>query len=106
MPYLHYSSTYYSFTITMGGVPKKRHTKGSRNQRRMHLFLVKPNLTKCSKCGKPVAAHVVCPACGYYKGREVIDVMAKTNRKQRLAKAQEAKRDTKKPKEAAAKAAK
>lgn len=90
----------------MGGVPKKRHTKSSRNQRRMHLFIEKPNLKKCAKCQKPVTPHTVCPACGYYKGKEVIDVMAKANRKQRLAKAQEAKRETKKPKEAAAAAAK
>lgn len=89
----------------MGGVPKKRHTKSSRNQRRMHLGLEKPNLKKCEKCGKPAVPHLVCPACGYYKGREVIDVMAKTNRKQRLAKAQEAKRETKKPKETSAAAA-
>jgi len=51
---------------------------------------------------KPVTSHTVCPACGYYKGKEVVDVMAKASRKQRLAKAQEAKRDAKKPKEAAA----
>jgi len=76
----------------MGGVPKKRHTKSSRNQRRMHLFLEKPNLIKCSKCQKPVTSHTVCPACGYYKGKEVVDVMAKASRKQRLAKAQEAKK--------------
>jgi len=45
-----------------------------------------------------MVSHRVCPACGYYNGREVIDVMAKTNRKQRLAKAQEIKRETKKTK--------
>ncbi len=70
----------------------------------MHLFLDKPSLGKCGKCQKPVMAHTVCPACGYYRGKEVIDVMAKTNRKQRLAKAQEAKRDAKKPKSTAAQA--
>ena len=90
----------------MGGVPKKRHTKGSRNQRRMHLFIDKPTLGTCSKCQKPVMAHMVCPACGFYKGKEVINVMAKTDRKYQRAKAQEAKRDTKKPKETEAVAAK
>jgi len=87
----------------MGGVPKKRHTKGSRNQRRSHLFIVKPTLNICGKCGKPAMPHFVCPACGFYKGKEVIDVMAKTNRKQKLAKAQEAKREAKQPKETATK---
>lgn len=78
-----------SFTITMGGVPKKRHTKGSRNQRRMHLFLEQPNLSVCKKCGKPVLAHIVCPACGFYKGKEVVDVLSKLDRRQRRAKEME-----------------
>ena len=73
-------------SITMGGVPKKRHTKGSRNQRRMHLFLKQPNLLTCSKCGKPVKSHVVCPACGFYKGKEVVDVLSKLDRRTRRAK--------------------
>jgi len=70
----------------MGGVPKKRHTKGSRNQRRMHIFIEKPNLLVCSKCGKPVKSHIVCPACGFYKGKEVVDVLSKLDRRQRRAK--------------------
>jgi len=70
----------------MGGVPKKRHTKGSRNQRRMHLFLDSPAITMCKKCGKPVQHHVACPACGYFKGREVVNVLAKLDRKERKAK--------------------
>ena len=89
--FVHYSSTHYSFAITMGGVPKKRHTKSSRNQRRMHLFLKQPKLTVCKKCGKPVKPHVVCPECGYYKGREVVNVLAKLDRKERKAKEKEMK---------------
>ena len=73
----------------MGGVPKKRHTKGSRNQRRMHLFLKAPNLAKCQKCGQPVKSHTVCPACGFYKGKEVIDVLSKLDRRARRAKEME-----------------
>jgi large subunit ribosomal protein L32 len=67
----------------MGGVPKKRHTKGSRNQRRMHIFATSPALSKCKKCGKPVLPHSVCPNCGFYKGKEVIDVMAKLTKKEK-----------------------
>ena len=73
----------------MGGVPKKRHTKGSRNQRRMHLFLKQPNISACQKCGKPVKAHIVCPACGFYKGKEVVDVLSKLDRRERRAKEME-----------------
>ena len=68
----------------------------------MHIFLEKPTLVFCPKCGKPVLPHTVCPNCGYYKGVEVIDVLkklAKKERKQRekemKAKEAEAKRGTK-----------
>jgi len=40
-------------------------------------------LVKCSKCGKPVLPHTVCGYCGYYKGKEYINVMAKLEKKSR-----------------------
>ncbi len=70
-------------------VPKQRKTKSRRNQRRMHIFLKKPGLIKCSKCGKPVLPHTVCGFCGYYKGREVIDVMKKLTKKEKKKKEKE-----------------
>jgi len=65
------------------GVPKQRHTKSRRNKRRMHIFLKQPILARCPKCGKPVLPHTICPNCGCYKGREVIDVLAKLKKKER-----------------------
>ena len=65
------------------GVPKKRLPKGRRNKRRMHIFLKKPNLTRCLKCGKLIRPHMVCPNCGYYKKVEVIDVLKKLTKKER-----------------------
>jgi len=64
-------------------VPKWRKTKGKRNQRRGHIFLKKPNLAKCPKCGHFVLPHTVCSNCGYYKGVEVIDVLKKLTKKER-----------------------
>ena len=75
----------------MGGVPKQHHTKSSRNQRRMHIFLKQPSLAKCPKCGKPVLPHTVCLNCGYYKGMEVIDVLKKLTKKERKKKEKEMK---------------
>ena len=75
----------------MGGVPKKRHTKSSRNQRRMHLFLKKPAYVKCPKCGSAVLPHIVCSSCGFYKGREVVNVLQKLDRKERKRKEKEMK---------------
>jgi large subunit ribosomal protein L32 len=75
----------------MGGVPKKRHTKSARNQRRMHLFLTKPQFKKCGKCGVLSVSHIVCPACGFYKDKEAVNVLAKLDRKERKAKDKEMK---------------
>ena len=67
----------------MGGVQVKRHTKGKRNRRRSHLALTKTFLATCSKCGKAVLSHRICAYCGFYNGKEVIDVMAKLTKKEK-----------------------
>lgn len=64
-------------------VPKQRHTKSKRDKRRMHIFLESPALTYCPKCGKPKLPHIVCKYCGYYKGREVINILEKLEKKER-----------------------
>jgi len=69
--------------IGMGGVPKQRHTKSRRNKRRMHLRIKKVTLVSCPKCGKQVQSHTICWNCGYYKGSQVIDVLAKLEKKER-----------------------
>jgi large subunit ribosomal protein L32 len=65
------------------GVPNKRGTKSTRNQRRMHIFVKAPFLALCQKCGKPVLPHQVCQNCGYYKGQEVINVLENLEKKER-----------------------
>lgn len=67
----------------MGGVQPKRHTKGKRNRRRSHLALTKTLLFACTKCGKAVLPHYICAYCGFYNGKEVIDVMAKLDKKEK-----------------------
>ncbi|MDP2930312.1 MAG: 50S ribosomal protein L32 [bacterium] len=67
----------------MGGVPKQRHTKSRRNKRRSQIHLHGITLTICPHCKKPVLPHTVCKECGYYKGREVINVMAKKEKKEK-----------------------
>lgn len=75
----------------MGGVPKQRKTKSRRNQRRMHIYLKAPHLTKCPKCGESLEPHTMCQECGYYKGRQVLDVLKNLKRKERKAKEKEIK---------------
>ena len=64
-------------------VPKKRTTKSRRDKRRHNIFLKKPTLNRCTKCSNFVLPHTVCSFCGYYKGREVIDVLAKMDKKEK-----------------------
>ncbi len=57
--------------------PKSRGTKSKRDKRRLHIRLKKPNLVKCKKCGKSILPHTVCSFCGYYKDKQIINVLEK-----------------------------
>ena len=61
----------------------------------MHLFLKKPALTLCKKCGKEKLSHVICWNCGYYKGEEVINVLEKLDKKERKKREKEVKEQEK-----------
>jgi large subunit ribosomal protein L32 len=54
--------------------PKRRHSKARRGKRRAHDALTAPSLSTCPHCHEPKMPHRVCPHCGYYKGRAVIEV--------------------------------
>jgi large subunit ribosomal protein L32 len=54
-------------------VPKERTTKTAKRSRRAHLALVRPTLASCSQCKKLKRPHMICPNCGYYDGREVLE---------------------------------
>jgi large subunit ribosomal protein L32 len=55
-------------------VSKKRHSKSKVGRRRTHLYLKEPHLVKCENCQKLKLSHIVCPFCGYYKGKEVLKI--------------------------------
>lgn len=57
-------------------VPKQRKTTSRQGNRRSHHGLEKKHLGTCSNCGKKKLPHRVCSFCGYYKGKQVIDVMS------------------------------
>lgn len=54
-------------------LPKHRHSKARRDKRRTHQKLTPPNLSVCPQCNEPKLPHQICPSCGYYKGRTVIE---------------------------------
>lgn len=70
-------------------VPKKRHTKSRRNKRRSHHALSQTNILHCEKCKKIVRHHTMCENCGTYKGREVVDVLARLDKRERKRKKKE-----------------
>ena len=62
-------------------VPKRRRSK---SKKRMHAanWKFKPlNLIKCTHCATPIPSHQVCYNCGYYKGKQVIQVKYKEDKK-------------------------
>jgi len=56
--------------------PKRRHSNRRTAQRRAHDSLKRVGLAECPKCHEMKIPHRACPHCGYYKGREVIEVVA------------------------------
>lgn len=55
-------------------VPARRHSKTRTRSRRAHHALKSVNDAACSNCQAPVLPHVACTACGFYRGRQVLDV--------------------------------
>ena len=81
-------------------VPKQHRSKSRQGQRRMHIYLRTLNSTVCPKCGKLVLPHALCQNCGYYKGKEVIDVMKKLTKKEKKRKRKEIEEKEKREKSA------
>ncbi|WP_066503001.1 50S ribosomal protein L32 [Abyssisolibacter fermentans] len=56
-------------------VPKRKISKARRDKRRASNSKVSaPTLVECPQCHEPKVPHRVCPECGYYKNKEVIEV--------------------------------
>lgn len=68
---------------------RMRHTKSHRNNRRSHHALGAVSLSACVHCGEAKVPHAVCANCGWYNGRQVIDVLQKLDRKARKQKEKE-----------------
>ena len=58
----------------MGALPKRKYAKARQGKRRNHLGLSLPAMDECPQCHSPKLPHHVCPTCGSYAGREVIEI--------------------------------
>ncbi len=54
-------------------VPASKKSRSAARRRRSHIHVDPVNTGGCAKCGEAVLPHRACAACGFYKGRQVID---------------------------------
>ncbi len=62
-------------------VPRHKHTRSKVGKSRMHKYIKFAHLNVCPKCKKPVLSHTACLNCGFYKGKEVINVLGELTKK-------------------------
>jgi large subunit ribosomal protein L32 len=56
-------------------VPKKKTSKAKSRSRRASAWTIsRPARSLCPHCGSAKRPHVVCGNCGWYRGRQAIDV--------------------------------
>jgi len=55
-------------------LPKRKHCQARRDKRRANWRLSLAGLTKCPQCARPIMSHRVCPSCGFYRGRQIVEV--------------------------------
>ena len=53
--------------------PRHRHSRTRGRKRQAHDALKTKPMTECPHCHEMKLPHRVCPACGYYRGRQIIE---------------------------------
>ncbi|HEX2897308.1 MAG TPA: 50S ribosomal protein L32 [candidate division Zixibacteria bacterium] len=53
--------------------PKRRHSRTRGRKRRTHWKIEAPNLVDCPQCHHARMSHHICPNCGFYNGRQIIE---------------------------------
>lgn len=55
-------------------VPKHKTSKSrAANRKSVNMRIASPTLSVCGTCGNIVVPHRVCPKCGFYRGKQVIE---------------------------------
>ncbi len=57
--------------------PKRQHSRQRQRKRRTHYKAVIPGMGTCPQCQKPILSHRVCPFCGFYKGKSIVEIKPK-----------------------------
>ncbi|MDL2285756.1 50S ribosomal protein L32 [Desulfovibrio sp. OttesenSCG-928-F07] len=53
-------------------VQQSKKSKSRKGMRRSHDHVAIPNVVLCS-CGEPTLSHSVCPSCGTYRGKQLVN---------------------------------
>ena len=62
-------------------VIRMRHTRAHTANRRSHHALEGATLAVCTNCAAKHRPHHMCLECGFYKGRQVMDLKAKKDKR-------------------------
>lgn len=63
-------------------VVRMRHTRSHTANRRSHHALKLINMVKCSHCSLLKKSHAVCPHCGMYRGKKMVDMVKSVTKTQ------------------------
>jgi large subunit ribosomal protein L32 len=58
-------------------VPKRKSSNARSGSRRAHHAIKPRRLEYCPQCSTAVPSHRVCPNCGHYMGRTVVEATEK-----------------------------
>lgn len=53
-------------------VPRNRMSNARKNSKRAHHAKKPKSMSECPNCNSPKLPHVLCPSCGAYNGRIVV----------------------------------
>ncbi|OUT61629.1 MAG: 50S ribosomal protein L32 [Rhodopirellula sp. TMED11] len=54
-------------------VPKRKHSNSRTGNRRSHDRVKKAQIAYCPQCSQAVPTHTICPKCGHYMGRTLVE---------------------------------
>ncbi len=55
-------------------VPKRKQSNARTGSRRAHDFIKPRQLEYCPQCSTAMPSHTICPNCGHYMGRTVVEI--------------------------------
>lgn len=63
------------FQVIVMAVQQNKVSRARRNKRRSHDALKEGIWVECDNCGELKLPYHMCPACGYYNGKSVMEIV-------------------------------